>query len=81
MVTKYSSCLVKPMDRGAWPTIVHQVATARCDLATKSPPYHIPLFIYFYITVENVEYYFRGMHVHVLDTCYVRFCTLLFSYQ
>ena len=32
------SCLGNPMDRGAWPAIVHGVARVRYDLATKPAP-------------------------------------------
>ena len=31
------SCLGNPMDRGAWPAVVHGVARIRHDLATKPP--------------------------------------------
>ena len=33
------SCLENPVDRGAWQTIVHGVARAGHDLATKAPPW------------------------------------------
>ena len=32
------SCLGKPMDRGAWQSIVHGVTRVRHDLTTKPPP-------------------------------------------
>jgi len=33
------SCLGKPMDRGAWQAIVHEVVRIGHSLATKPPPF------------------------------------------
>ena len=32
------SCLENPVDRRAWPAIVHGISTVRQNLATKPPP-------------------------------------------